>query len=229
MANNANMTPSFGLFGKSKHMVVNNWKVFGLIYLPSLLFALSSNFTSTSEKVVNIGPYKLSISSISGSTSLVGIIILAVLLYIILEVLIQIFLQLLTYHTANGGAPSISALWQDVKKYGWRLVNLWLTVGVYIIGGLLLFIVPGIIMSRKYFLSGYYLIDRDLTTKEAMKLSAEQSSKYSGSIWGILGVGIVLSLSGIVPFVGGLLSAILAALYSVAPALRYFEIKKAES
>lgn len=227
MAKSPNMTPSFDLFTKSKELVVKNWKVFGLLYLPSLLYALNTGLHSSNNRSVSFAGYEVSSSSFELKASIVGLVLVFFLAFVVIEALIQILLQILTYRTAKGEQPSLPELWQDAKKYGWRLIKLWIRVGFYILGGLLLFIVPGIIMIRKYFLSSYYLLDRDLTSKEAMRQSAEDSSKYSGAIWGVLGVGVVLAFAGVIPVLGGLIAAALAGLYSVAPAMRYFEIKKA--
>jgi len=90
----------------------------------------------------------------------------------------------------------------------------------------LLLIVPGVIAIRRYFLAPYLMLDKDLSIREAMKQSAALSKPYSGSIWGIIGVIVLLSLPSIIPVIGWAVSFVLMLLYSVAPALRYQELKK---
>jgi hypothetical protein len=62
-----------------------------------------------------------------------------------------------------------------------------------------------------------------------MKQSAAATKPFSGAIWGIIGVYILLSLPGFIPLIGGLVSIALTTLYSVAPALRYYELSKLTS
>jgi len=81
-------------------------------------------------------------------------------------------------------------------------------------------------MIRRYYLAPYAMIDRNCGIKEAMERSAAMSKPYSGSIWGIIGVMILISLVGIVPLIGWLASLILGMLYVVAPALRYQQLKR---
>jgi hypothetical protein len=70
------------------------------------------------------------------------------------------------------------------------------------------------------------MIEGDLSIKDAMEKSALTSERDPGAIWGVLGVGILLSLTGIFPLVGGLISLVVTALYSAAPAIRYVQMKK---
>lgn len=106
------------------------------------------------------------------------------------------------------------------------MVGLYIVVGLYILVGLILFIVPGVIFLRRYFLSPYVMLDKKAGIKEAMARSAAISKPYSGSIWGIIGVIVLFELVGIIPYIGWLISFVLSVLYSVAPALRYQELKK---
>jgi uncharacterized membrane protein len=134
-------------------------------------------------------------------------------------------LQVLELRTANGKKPTLGELWLQTKKYGPRLFGLGFVVGLYVLLGFIMLIVPGLIFIRRYFLSAYVLMDQDVSISEAMKISAEMTKPYSGSIWGIIGVSILLSLTGVIPVIGWVISLVLSALYSVAPALRYYELK----
>src|SRR6185295_10606488 len=111
------------------------------------------------------------------------------------------------------------------KKFGPRLLGLGIVVGLMLIGGFLLLVIPGLIVLRRYYLSPYYLVDKDLTIGEAMKQSAADSKPNSQAIWAVIGVSVLLSLTGVVPLIGGILSFVLVSLYSVAAPLRYREIK----
>jgi hypothetical protein len=59
-----------------------------------------------------------------------------------------------------------------------------------------------------------------------MDQSAALSKANTGAIWGVIGVMFLIGLANIVPIIGGLIAFIFGALYSVAPALRYQQLKK---
>ncbi len=125
-------------------------------------------------------------------------------------------------------------LWQVVKELGWRMLGLYLVMALYIVVGLILLVVPGLIMIRRYFLAPYVMLDRKCSIKEAMELSAAMSKPsgsgdwaiYSRGIWGIIGVMLLISLIHKIPLIGTLVAFVVGMLYSVAPALRYQELKK---
>ena len=83
-------------------------------------------------------------------------------------------------------------------------------------------------MLRRYYLAPYFLVDHDLDVFEAMRQSAAGSKKFSGPIWGLIGVDLLMGILGIVPVVKIFVS-IPQALYSFAPAKRYDELQKALS
>lgn len=128
--------------------------------------------------------------------------------------------------TAQGKETSLGQAFSKGYHYFWRLLGLSIVFGVMLTIGFFLFIIPGIIVLRRYFLSFYYLIDKDLDIKTAMRKSAASSVKNSWAIYGVLGVGLLFGLFGLIPGIGTIIGVILQFLYSVAPALRYHEMKK---
>jgi len=131
------------------------------------------------------------------------------------------FVQL---QSAKGKEVSLGeAIRAGFSKF-WRFYGLAFCTALFVLGGLLLFIVPGLFMIKRYMLAPYYLYDRDLKVREAMQASAEDSRKVPGALWGLLGVQLGISLLGAVPILA-LVSALLSVLYYCAPAIRYFEIK----
>jgi uncharacterized membrane protein len=89
--------------------------------------------------------------------------------------------------------------------------------------------VPGLIMLRRYFLAPYVMLDKKCSIKEAMDTSAEISKPYSGYVWGVIGVIFLIGLINIIPFIGWIISFIVGMFYSVAPAMRYRELRKLSS
>lgn len=117
----------------------------------------------------------------------------------------------------------------DAIKVGfskfWRFYGLVLLSALIILGGLLLLIVPGLFMIRRYLLAPFYLYDKDLKILEAMRQSAEDSRKHSRAIWGLIGVQFLLSLISAVPILM-LASALLSVVYYCAPAVRYDQVRR---
>jgi hypothetical protein len=133
--------------------------------------------------------------------------------------------------SAKGKTIDFTKAIKDSLHYFWRLVGLGIVLFVIIGVGFLLLIVPGVFLLRRYILSPYYLLDRDMKVFDAMKASATDSKTFSGAIWGLIGVDFLLVIVMLV------LTAILGSLeiiglaiyytYYCAPAIRYLQIKRA--
>ncbi len=223
-ANTNQPVSSFSLFTKSKNLVMQNLNTFGLVFLLPFLTGLfssirTSNDTSFGDRAVGSANYGFSATSL-GLGAGIGLIIA------VLYILVTIMSYVLNSETAKGSKPTLSELWPFVKKFGWRLIGLAIVTALVVIAGLIALIVPGLIFIRRYILAPYVMLDKDLSITESMKESSRISKPFSGSVWGIIGVTILLSLPGVIPVVGFVVSFILTTLYAVAPALRYQELKK---
>lgn len=221
---------AFELFSISSRIVQDNIKTFIVVSILSFLSALSSvgnGFTTPPEAV----PEDASVMEIIGLPEWiqalgVGVILAITLAFTIISLILWTMMTVLVTESAQGKKPALGYLFSKAKKYWLRLLLLAIAIGLMVLGGLILFIVPGLIMIRRYFLAPYILIDKDTSIGEAMRESARLTKPYPGYIWSVLGVMFILSLPGFVPFIGGIISAVLGMLYSVAPALRYEELKK---
>lgn len=107
----------------------------------------------------------------------------------------------------------------------WRFVGLSICVAALVLLGLILGIVPGLFLLKRYFLAPFYLVHRSMGIAEAMKQSAADTKQYGG-VWGIMGVFALIELIGIIPFVGWIITLVGLALYACAPAIRYLQIQK---
>jgi uncharacterized membrane protein len=234
-----NLTSAFALFKPSKELVMNNLRIFGPLYAVSLIFMAHAWIWQPAPASLGSGHHWLNNSlglragwnggpfPTYATYSLIGLTLVWLLIVVVMGTITQIMTQAAQLNAAEGKSLSFSKLWRTTKELGWRMVKLYVLVGLSIVIGLVLLIIPGLIMIRRYFLAPYVLLDnKDLSAWEAMKHSAELSKPYSGSIWRILGVMLLIGLIGIIPFIGGLIAFVLGSLYSVAPALRYQELKR---
>jgi hypothetical protein len=163
-----------------------------------------------------------------GSISGVGIVLLVIgaLATIAYAVLLGPAIVHVQIKSARMEKVSYESAWATSKKFWWRYLLLSIAVGLTIFVGLLLLIVPGIIFIRRYFLSQYALIDQDLGLGDSMKASNQLSRGRAMSIFGIIGVDILIGLPSVIPVVGSFITFFLQITYFCAPAVRYDQLKK---
>jgi uncharacterized membrane protein len=113
----------------------------------------------------------------------------------------------------------------ELKDY-WRLHPFWkfvggnLLSGLIVIGGMILFIIPGIIWAVMFSFVSYLIIDKNLGPIEAIKESARITKGYR---WALFRLGILaglIILLGVVCLVVGTLVAVPVASLAVAHAYR---------
>lgn len=218
---------AFTLFSKSSELVRNNLGTFALIYLLPFISNLgqldSDAHENGFERLQNFNGFSgVSPYAIGG---MVGFGVLLFLAFAAIWLLVNAMKYTLELESSKGKKPDVKQLWPFAKKYWWRLFGLLFVTVLLIFGGLLLLIVPGLIAIRRYFLAPYVMIDKDLSISEALRQSAALSKPYSSSIWSIVGVMVLISLPSFIPVVGWIITFVLAMLYSIAPALRYQELK----
>jgi hypothetical protein len=117
---------------------------------------------------------------------------------------------------------------QIAKPFYIRLYGLLICVSVIVFIGLLLLIVPGILLLKRYYLAPWIMVNENLGIKASLKRSSEMS-KQPNAVWGMLGVEVLLSVFGIIPFLGYIIDILGGVVYSNAPAIRYEQIKALEA
>lgn len=217
---------AFDLFNKSWEVVQRNLKNFIILSILPIISALASMMRDDTDKNQDFKGWE-GFSGITGveMAGWVSAGIIAVLLVIVVSLIVQTMSHALELEGAKGKTPTLNHLWELGKKFWLRMFGLYIIWGLMIVGGLLLLIIPGFIVIRRYIFAPYILIEKDLPILKAMEESANLSKPYSWSIYAIVGVSILLSLTGIIPVIGSLISLALTVAYSVAPALRYEELK----
>lgn len=218
---------AFDLFKPSLAAVQRNLVPFVVLNIFSIIMAvmtlLSANRGGGSETIAS-NPFTGLSGNAVGAFIAFGASI--ALIVIIVAVVVQAMLTVLQFQSAQGMTVTLGSLWTSVRGKILRLLGLGILVGLVVVLGFVAFIVPGFIMIRRYFLAPYVLVDKNVGIIEAMKRSAAMSKNNSGSIWGVIGVTILIGLTGIVPIFGSIVSVLLGIAYSVAPALRYRELSQ---
>ena len=86
--------------------------------------------------------------------------------------------------------PPITTLFNAFDCF-WRYLGTYILYILIVIGGTLLFIVPGIIWAIKFSLAYYYVVDEGLGPIEALKASARATNTVK---WELFGFGILCTL-----------------------------------
>lgn len=208
------LSSAFSLFKPSMDAVaINLGSIIGLILLPIIPF------------VVLFFLFIAAHGSNGANVILLGLTVLLVVALYAYIVLTSISLLLLTLAGARGQHMTMNEALKSSTPFFWRFLGLSIILWVLEVIGLILFIIPFFFVLKRYLLTSYYMVDRNLGIRESMRVSSEDSKKYSGALWGILGVYFLIGLPSVVPFIGSLVTLVLGIMYYAAPAIRYLQIK----
>lgn len=226
-----NLGSAFQLLTVSQKLVEKNWQAFVFVNLLTILFTIGSifspsDFTKTADNQPVYAPDWLKDPAIIGAVSA------GVVIAIVVGLIFQAMVVALSVRVSRGETPTFSQLWSDGVSFAPRLFLMAIMAGLMILGGLILLIVPGVILIQRYTLAPYLMFDQNIGAKEALKRSRAMGKKYSGLVWAVVGVSIVVSIAsgtlGIIPVIGGLLGTALAIWWSLVTPLRYFQLKDLE-
>ena len=208
---------AFDLFKPSwEGLKLNIVELIMIFLVPTAVLALYFLIVASAVSTTGSG----SISAVAIVLLVIGVVVTAAFAALIGPAFIHIQLK-----SARMEKATYESAWATSKKFWWRYLLVSIAVGLTIGIGLLLLIVPGIIFLRRYFLSTYALIDQDLGVGDSMKRSNDLSRGRAMSIFGIIGVDILISLPNVIPVVGGLITFVLQIAYFCAPAIRYDQLK----
>jgi len=216
------------LFTPSKELVLKNIWIFGPLYAIPFIFSIHSWIWAPVAGQPHHWWYQTGRFnwSSAGSTLpvyltllIVGFSLLWLVIIMAIGTIAQIMAQEAQLKAAKGEYLTFENLWPQARLLGWRMLGLYIVSGLAIVFSLF-------ILARRYLLAPYVMLEKKTGIRESMRISSELSSRNPGSVWGVIGVLVIIALVGAVPFAGGLVSFILGALYSTAPALRYEQLKK---
>lgn len=209
-------TSSFTLFAVNlKLLRLHGAPLLVMVVIPGMLTQLGAAMAGT-DSLTTSDPTELSglvIRLLAAIWSLLG---LAPSYYYVLRVL--------------GGNPAgIIESYRYGLRYTWRLVLVGLAIGLAVLAGLVLFIVPGLIFLRRYFLAAYFVIDENLGVREAMVRSSLTSKPVRRAVWSMLFwlalvFGLMVASANLIPVYGQVVASLLSILYIFLPALRYQEM-----
>ena len=217
---------AFDLFTKSVDLIKENLQLFAIVNsIPLLMTLLSAlNGSKGGEFAVDSASGALSVNwaAVLGVSLGVGAVL------VVVSAVLQTMALRLELDVAKGTKTTLSKLWEFCQKYFFRLLGLGFIMALFIGAGLILLVVPGIILITRYFFAPYVMIDENLGIFASLKRSSELSKDNWGAIWSVIGVTLLISfVPTFIGKIGEVIAALLGIAYSVAPALRYLEVKKA--
>ena len=229
---------AFELFTPSKELVLKNIWIFGPLYAVPLVFGIHDWIWSPGPNQAHHWydhAYGFSAGS-PGSTvpdyffsAFVGLAIFWFLVVLVVGTIAAMMSQAAQLDAVEHRPLDFQYLWKAIKPLAWRLLGLYVAMAVIIVVGFILLIIPGFYMIRRYILAPYVMIDKKVGIRQALDKSAELSLINPGALWGVIGVMFLIGFLNIIPFIGGLLSFAVGALYSIAPAMRYDQLKRLDA
>jgi hypothetical protein len=205
-------TSSWKLLARSPQVFWNHLILgFVLILLPTLLFQVGTSLVNGFEYIDGWTIVGLAIEFIAGAMLVVNI---GASPYVTIKVL-------------RGSQLSLFKLYRQSLKYWLRVVGGLLLYGCLVGCGFILFVVPGIILLRRYVLLPFFIVDENVGIRVAMQHSAIASKSARRHIWTML---LILAIVSVLSYLlsrlayGEVLAALLPILYYFFPSQRYLDI-----
>ncbi|GAI47977.1 unnamed protein product, partial [marine sediment metagenome] len=109
---------------------------------------------------------------------------------------------------ARGDKLEIKNMFEAFHNY-WNAVLANILVGVIVVIGFVLLIVPGIIFACKLVFTPYLVVDRKMEVIEAVKESWRMTSGHAWKVFGMGLLAILISIAGLICFAVGIIVSIM--------------------
>jgi hypothetical protein len=219
------------LFGKSYNIVKANLGIFALLYSASAVIAIVASV----ERTRNVNSADASWGGILGNnifggsfhTSLPATTGLLFTALTVVSIVFGLLTTILCLRAAQSHKPSFDTIWAEfTRRWMWlRLLFLLIAMAIAIGIGFVLLVIPGVILVWRLMFAPYILIDQKVEISEAFVRSWEMTKGHAWAIYSIILLSILLGVTSFIPIIGSFVAFLLGVAYSVAPALRYQEIK----
>ena len=113
-------------------------------------------------------------------------------------------LGLLGIRRASGRDTPLSTLWEPYTM-AIPLLIMFILMGVMIVGGLVLLILPGIYLAIAYSFAPYLIIEKGLGVWESLETSRKAITQYWWRYFGLMLASVLLIIAGIIPLFIGLI------------------------
>ncbi len=104
------------------------------------------------------------------------------LLIAAIDTIIQMGIIRSTLKVVDGAKPTMDDIFAERKLF-WRYLGATILYGLIVLGGLILFVVPGIIWAIKYQFARYLIIDKKMGIIDSLKRSGEITMGQKGQLF----------------------------------------------
>jgi len=229
----SHLTPSVNLIDKSIKLLFKNYDRVAFFFLiPYLIDLLSSQL---------LGEHKLELLLTRGvgvlftnltTKQLIGDwLFLAFFIIFIVNYPFSLFFRLISVR--QGTSPSVIDCYKQALKAWPKVLIVQILAWISIVVGLIVFIVPGILIFRRLWLSPYYALDNpDLSIYQIFKKSSQETAPFQFYVYSTALIGLVVTLALELVAGGSVIIEVIATIISYGilflPALRYQEIISAQ-
>lgn len=124
--------------------------------------------------------------------------------------------------SAQNQKRSLGDFLQAARPFVIRNIILSILFALAILGGLILFIIPGLVFMAWFSMSGYAMVTEDLGAVASMKRSKELVRGRVLETWGLMSLS---NAANIIPVIGSIISFVLSIIMMPAMAMRYLQLK----
>ncbi|MEX0881822.1 MAG: hypothetical protein WEC17_02510 [Candidatus Saccharimonadales bacterium] len=221
---------AFELFGQSYQIIKRNSEVFIVLFSVGVLLAMWETLGRYVEDEPARDWKAFLINRGFGSNVDTGVFAAGGFMFFIsiLYALAYLLLTIAVLRASQGQKITLSGLWRElVDRWLWlKLIGAFILVALALIAGFIALIIPGVILIWRLFFVPFVLIDQKTTIEGAFRRSWRMTRGFAWPIYSVIFVAVLLSITNVLPIFGPLIAFVLGAIYTVAPALRYQELKK---
>lgn len=178
------------LFKQAWALIKKKWKLFlkplGVMFLVQLLVSMLTNYNA--ENMSQLVIFIVQIASM------------------VLNAVMQINLIKIMLGIIRGEYEQFEVM--DLFDFNVQILTYWLgtlTVGLIVVVGMVLLIIPGIIWGIKYSFVPYLIVDKKMAVGEAMKASAIMTAGMKWNIFFFFIAGLILNLLGLLMLIVGVI------------------------
>ncbi len=132
---------------------------------------------------------------------------------------------LITVAGAKGKKLPVAEAMKAAPSFALRFLGVAILSGLAILGGLLLFIVPGLIFIAWFAMAPYVLVNEDLSVRESLMRSRELARGRVWEVWGTMALPQLLSPLSYIAIFGQVANAVIGLLLFPLMAVRYMQLK----
>ncbi len=138
---------------------------------------------------------------------LLGILIPVILVASVVAMVISTYytgvINYVAWKTSRRETTTFSEAVREVSKRFWTILAVQILVGLRVIGGYLLFIVPGIRASLRYQMVFFPVFDEGLNARNAIKRMKRLAKNHLMEVFGVMTVATIIPIVGTLLSVGG--------------------------